>query len=340
MRKNQNVVVIVLEWLLAIVVGGLMAFFVLKNLFNDSRPLAQADIPQETIDWFNGLIHGGSDIGGIFDPDDRDPSDWTRYESIDSMYRLEDHYFVIYYSQKDSLVEKEKAKMCQRYAHNAISEGLQLMKKYPYPNTINDRKLPIFLAKTVTDYQSICEQLGHSFPGQGTIGLYCFHYGGSSVYTDGILISPEAWGPAGDNPRQYVEDESFKKTLWHEMNHFMYFTNWDYRQTSKPCLWFTEGLAEYFSGNYDRLREVKASSSLNLTDDFRGPGNAAYWGGMSAYLCLEKNFSKSHVSNVVENSYTHSINESLSIAIPNYSLSLWNEQWHNFMDNKEYKKYI
>ena len=124
MKNSHNTIVIVLEWLLAVTLGGLMAYFVLRNLFKEQRPLTNADIPKETIDWFKGLIDSGtSDIGGILGPDDRDPSDLSRYEDIDSMLRLEDEYFVIYYSTKDSVVEKKKATISQRYAHEAIPKG-------------------------------------------------------------------------------------------------------------------------------------------------------------------------------------------------------------------------
>ena len=99
-------------------------------------------------------------------------------------------------------------------------------------------------------------------------------------------------------------------------------------------------MAEYFAGNYDRLREVGNYSRLDLRDDFRGGGNTEYWAGLSAYLSLEEAFSSAAVSDVVVNSYTSSIDKSLKTAIPSYGgLSQWNKEWHQFMDAKEYIKY-
>lgn len=340
MRKKQNVIAIVLEWMLALAVGSLMAFLVLRNLLGDNRPLTNADIPQTTIDWFNGLWNDTTDIGGILGPDDRDTSDWNRYEDIDNMSRLEDEYFVIYYSKHDSVNESNKALVCQRYAHEAIPKGELFMKNYPYPNQLNGRKLPIYLANTVNDFRNICKQLGHGDPGTWAIGLYCFQYGVHGVYTDGIIISPEAWSISDSKIEAATSDEELKQTLWHEMNHFMYFTNWDYVQTSEPSLWFTEGLAEYFAESYGRLREVGNYNRLSLTKDFRGGGNTEYWAGLSAFLCLEQNFQRSQVADVVVNSYKNSIDESLKTVIPNYSLEEWDKQWHVFMENKEYRKYM
>lgn len=319
------------------------AAFLMVKIYDkgkDQKPISSADVPQATVDWFDSLIGKGIDIVGKFRPEGIDTSEWARYENIDSMLRIEDDYFVIYYSRKDSAEEHNKALVCQRYAHEAIPQGEQLMKNYPYPNQLNGRKLPIYLANSDKSFQNICLQLNHGTPSSLAIGLYCFRYGSGKVLTDGIIISPKAWTVREKKIRANTLDDDFRQVLWHEMNHFMYFTNWDFSQTSTPCLWFTEGLAEYFAGNYDRLREVGNYSRLDLRDDFRGGGNTEYWAGLSAYLSLEEAFSSAAVSDVVANSYTNSIDKSLKTAIPSYGgLSQWNKEWHQFMDAKEYIKY-
>lgn len=328
---------IIFTWLLYAIIGVALVIVLLVKTHQVQKPLLEAHIPQETIDWFQNLIDGGnSDIWGILGPDDRDSTDWTRYEDIDDMLRLEDEYFVIYYSAKDSVVERQKALVSQRYAHEAIPKGERFMKNYPYPSQLNGRKLPVFLAKTVNDFRSICKQIGHGDPGTWAIGLYCFQFGVDGVYTDGIIISPEAWSLSDSNIDANSDDKELKTTLWHEMNHFMYFTNWDYTQTSKPSLWFTEGLAEYFAENYDRLNYMGNHKNYDLTNDFMD-GNSEYWVGMSAYLCLEQQVGKNRVSDVVTNSYKTSIDNAIRTSIPDESLVLWNSQWHDFMEKGGYK---
>lgn len=338
MKSYKNSILqIVLYILLGVFCLGLYKVF--AEYYDYPMPsLSNADIPQETIDWFKGLVDGGSDIGGILGPDDRDPDDWSKYEDIDSMLHVEDDLFIIYYSKKDSVVEKNKALISQRYAHDAVPIGELFMKKYPYPSQLNGRKLPIYLAKTVEDFRSICKQLGHGDPGTGAIGLYCFQYGINEVYTDGIIISSEAWEVSDSQIDSKTEDGELKKTLWHEMNHFMYFTNWDYAQTDKPSLWFTEGLAEYFSENYDRLLYVGNHKKYELTKDFHD--GSEYWAGLSAILCLEKMHSKSIISDIVENTYKNPVDKAMQMRIPNENLNYWNTQWHAFMEKEEYKKYI
>ena len=333
----KNKIPVFLTFLLYGIIVILMGYAIVNIALKPQRSLTNADIPQSTIDWFKNLIDGGSDIGGILGPDERDPDDWSKYEDIDSMLRVEDDLFIIYYSKKDSVVERNKAHISQRYAHDAVPIGELFMKNYPYPSQMNGRKLPVYLAKTVDDFRSICKQLGHGDPGTWAIGLYCFQYSVSGVYTDGIIISPEAWSVSDSQIDDQTEDKELKKTLWHEMNHFMYFTNWNYAQTSEPSLWFTEGLAEYFSENYDRLKVVGDHRKYDLTDNFRD-GSSEYWVGMSAIMCLEKMQGKSIVSDIVGNSYENPVNKAVQMRIPSENLESWNTRWHSYMESKEYKK--
>jgi hypothetical protein len=335
----KNKLSLISTFLLFGAIVALMGYAIIRIALKPQRPLTNADIPQSTLDWFEGLIDGGSDIGGILGPENWDPDQWNSYEDIDSMHRIEDDLFVIYYSSKDSVVERNKALVTQRYAHEAVPVGELFMKKYPYPDSLNGRKLPIYLAKTVDDLGNICEQLGHRNPGTGLAGIFLFQFGVNNVFTDGIVISPVSWKVRDSEIDPNTKDEFLKEVLWHEMNHFMYFCNWDYTQTDMPFLWFTEGLADYFSGFYEDLLEIGNYKRLNLNQDFRG-NNTEYWGGMTAYLCLEQKFNKSKVSDVVSNSYKNSIEKAVKLAIPNYSLKSWNNDWHTFMENKEYKKYM
>lgn len=341
MRKKQNVLAVILEWLLAITIGGLIAFFLFRNLFDEQRPLIGADIPQSTKDWFKDLIDGGSDIGGIFWPDSIGKKDWTKYESIEDMKSLEDDLFVFYYSSKDSVSERKKTLVCQRYAHEAVPVGDAFMKGYPYPSSekMKGRKLPIYLANSVDDFRSICKQLGCGDPGTWAVGLYCFMYNAYGSYCKGVIISPAAWTVPEPLIDSTTQDEELKRVLWHEMNHFMYFTNMNYLKTSHPNLWFTEGLAEYFAESTEMLQAVRNHKKYELMNDFQD-GSSEYWVGVSAYLCLEQHYGKETISNMVTHSYDHSIDEAVQMSIPNENLKSWNAKWHTFMDNKEYKKYM
>lgn len=336
---RNNIFAVIATYLLYGAIVAIIGYAIISIVLKPQNPLINAEIPQSTIDWFNGHSIDSTDFGGIYDTVARDSTQWVKYDDIDSMLCLEDEYFIFHYSAQDSMAERNKALVCQRYAHAAIPKGELVMKNYPYPNQLNGRKLPIYLANTEEDFRSICQQLGHGDPGTWAIGLYCFRYGGDKVYTDGIIISPRAWTVPDNAINTQTEDKDLQQTLWHEMNHFMYFTNWDFTQTSEPCLWFTEGLAEYFAENYDRLDEVGNYNRLSLTDDFKGRGNTEYWAGLSAYLCLEQQHGKANVYRVIQTSYSNSIDESLSQVMPGENLKSWDLEWHTFMKNNEYRKY-
>lgn len=327
-------------WLVAILLVVIMGYGLYTVVINgDHRPLTNADIPQSTIDWFNGLIDGGSDIGGTLGPDDRDSSDWQQYNGDEDLLKLEDEYFIIFYSSKDSVVQRKKALVCQRYAHEAIPKAELFMKNYPYPSQLNGRKLPIYLGRNMDHFKDIAQKIAGYTPRPGVVGFFNFEYGADGLYTKGIFISPATWGVPDMLIEENTKDLELRATLWHEMNHFMFFAKWNYFQSTSPSLWYTEGLAEYFSEYYARLNRMGDHKKFDLKNDFRD-GNSEYWAGFSAFLCLEKRYSISKVSDVVFQSYNNSVDKSLGLAIPGYSLASWNDDWHSFMENKEYRKYM
>lgn len=341
MAKRRFNIIVFVSWLVAVLFAVLVGYCIYTVVVNgEHRPLSTAEIPQSTKDWFKDLIDGGSDIGGIFTDSIRE-KDWTRYESIEDMKSFEDDLFVFYYSSKDSVKEREKALVCQRYAHEAVPVGDAFMKGYPYPSSekMKGRKLPIFLANTEDDFRSICKQLGCGDPGTWAVGLYCFMYNAHGSYCKGVIISPKAWNVDEKHIDSTTNDPELKRVLWHEMNHFMYFTNMNFLKSSPPNLWFTEGLAEYFAESMVMLQAVRNHKKFNLTDDFQD-GSSEYWVGISAYLCMEELYGKNIISNIVTNSYDNSIDKAVQMAVSGENLESWNSQWHLFMENKEYRKYM
>ena len=58
---------------------------------------------------------------------------------------------------------------------------------------------------------------------------------------------------------------------------------------------------------------------------------------MSAFMCLEKQYQKEVVSDLVVNSYTNSLEKALRVSVPSGgSLSAWDREWHIYMTKKEY----
>jgi len=300
--------------------------FIMNN--KDEKPLIDAKIPQETIDFFTGLVDF-VDIGVIYNPFP-DIRDWGKYESIKDMKTIEDTCFIVFYSAQDSIRERPKADLALRYSNEAIPELKDFMKNYPYPYQVRGRKLPIYLANSTGQYSSIIRQLGISGGGSGSIGMYIYQISFMGTLAKGIVISPEAWENKGALSTN--EDEEFKKTLWHEINHYVYFTYFDYFKNAEPYLWFTEGCAEFFSGNSNRLKQVNKTRAQNFRFNSNTTNSDVYWVGYTAYVYYKKTYGRNLLSNLVYYSYTNNLNKALANT-SGISLTEWESGWKNYIRN-------
>lgn len=333
-NKDQKIDTLALfSWIALLGIGILMGFVVLFYFVSEQQKISDLNIPQSTIDWFTDHFDGW-DFGGRPDTTRKDPDS---YENVDDMLCLEDEYFKIYYSKKDSANQHTKAEIALKYAHAAIPKSEKLMGYYPYPNKINGRKLPIYLAATSKGYLKIVRKLIGA-DARGTLGVYMFTYSTRGAYTIGIAIAPEAWRKSNAALKLNPKDEEFRQTLWHEMNHFMYFTNFNFGQANKPSLWYTEGLAEYFADNSNRLRTVGSHQRYKLTQDIQDVN--AYWIGLSAFYCLTDEMSEAICSKMIQYSYDNSIDRSISMANGNMSIRQWDSDWHHYMQSGAYKKHL
>lgn len=298
-----------------------MAYIVLLFFLKPQNPLKNAEFPKETIDFFSHLPDI-IDIGFSYNPNP-DSSSWGNYEEVDSLLKIEDSCFVVFYSSIDSVVEKKKAVETLQYAHEAIPKLKQLMKDYPYPYKVNNRKLPIYLARNNEQYISIQKTLTPD-PCSNSVGIYIFEVSIMGVLTNGIVISPDAYTAFNYNN----QNQSFKIVLWHEMNHYVYFTNFDFYSNSEPYLWFTEGCAEYFAENVVRKEEVDRGkvSDYSLTNNILN--SDAYWIGYTAFKAIEK--PGSTISDMVYASYKNNIEQALQKSM-NISLEQWDVTWKNYI---------
>ena len=322
MRTNRDRFI---DILVSLGIAGWFFFSIsVFNMGQDSPPLKDAKIPPETIEFFKKI----PDYIGLkfrFNPNP-DPADWGKYYDGDLLY-VEDTCFIVYYVAKDSAVERPKADLTLELAHDAIPHSFDVMKSYPYPYLQKNRKLPIYIANSNDAYQSIIEEI-YGGDGGSSVGIYIFEYSSMGSMALGIVLSPEAWTAFDDD-----RTESYRKTLWHEMNHYIYYANFDFATVAVPPLWFTEGLAEYFAGNEIRSQSVQKSklNDYSLEDDFLN--SDAYWVGYTAFLYLEENKGKSNVSNLVTASYSQNLNSALRSS-NNISRKDWDSGWKGYVRGK------
>lgn len=298
--------------ILAVFIGiwlGLLMSLYQKG--EEKEAIIYAKIPDETIQFFAGILDA-IDQFITFDPTTK-IDDWNNdknygEDEATGLLKLEDEYFIFYFT-KGSTKEEKRAKKAQKWAHEAIQPLADLMGKYHYPNDVKGRKLPIYLADTQKSYTRIISILLNR-PGlkeqTGSWGMYICTYSKLGCLTKGIVLHPGTW----------VTDKDAKTTLWHEMNHYEFYSSLDFGKIVNPYLWVSEGLAEYFANDYPKLtkKEIERLNEERLDKTFKYVHDN-YIGGQSVYQTLYdkygerklKEFIRQVYSNRMEKVYPNSI---------------------------------
>jgi hypothetical protein len=271
--------------------------------------LLYARIPEETVRFLDNLSEQ-LDLFLRFDPHIR-PKDWQDRlncgeDPETGLMKIEDDCFVVYFNQGSK--PAAQAEKILQWAHEAIPGSEALMGKYPFPADVNQRKLPVYLAGDKEQYTALATRLNGGTPVQktnSTVGLYFSRYSRMGNLTVGILIAPGVW----------ESDQQAREVLWHEMNHYVYFTLIEYDKNVRPCMWVYEGLAEYFSQERTlqlSRRQVEMCRRYTLSGTF--PDYIAnYWGGESVYRFMEAHYGETKLKDFIRHTYVHPTDESLTV---------------------------
>lgn len=291
----------------------------------DSKALIYAEIHPETIRFLDSLSNQ-LDLQIRFDPKIR-PDDWKNRHNYGEdertgLKKIEDKNFIFYF--KETPEELQKARKSLKWANEAIPELADLMGKYPYPADVNDRKLPVYLADTDSEFRKLAVMLGSS-PNRNfdnVLGFYYSSYSRMGNFTIGILLSPKIW----------KSDALAQEVLCHEMNHYVYFTLIEYDKALRPYMWVYEGLADYFPHNNMRSlpeKQVEQCQSFTLKTTF--PDYIAnYWAGESVYWFMEKTYGKEYVRNFIHQTYTSTTEASISTVFGKEILEI-EQEWKNWL---------
>lgn len=292
MSKTKKIILLVAVLLLIGLWGWISLSFFNKN--KDTPSLSEAKIPQKTIDFFNN-VSTNFDLKISFNSD-LDSNSANKYHSKDFL-NINDSCFIIYYSAVDSVEEYNNALIALKIANDAIINLENLMGDYTYPYKVRKRKLPIYLASTDNQYVDIQKQLSFS-PSKTSVGIFLYEYSYYETVCKGIVISPEAW-----NSFSTDRIKSFKTTLWHEMNHYVYFSNFDIVTIGYQHLWFTEGCAEYFADDKSRLNNYRDKDVDNFDLTSTNYTTDSYWAGYTFFKFIENKYGKDKLSKIIEMSY-------------------------------------
>lgn len=292
----------------------------------EKEAIIYAKIPDETIQFFAGILDA-VDQFVTFDPN-TGIDDWNNdknYGEDEStgLLKFEDDYFIFYFT-KGSSREEERAKKVQKWAHEAIRPLADLMGKYHYPSDMKGRKLPIYLADKQKSYNRIISILLNRSgleEQKNSWGIYICTYSKFGCLTKGIVLHPDTW----------VTDKDAKATLWHEMNHYEFYSSLDFSKIVDPYLWVSEGLAEYFAKEYPKLtkKDIERLSNERLDKTFRYVYDN-YIGGQSVYQTLYDKYGEQKLKEFIRQVYSNQMEKVYPNSIK-ISRNRFEEEWKTYL---------
>lgn len=283
------------------------------------------EIPETTVRFINGLMETLDQYLTF----DSDPllSDWENDENFgetdnDGFAKIEDDNFIIYFVPEE--MESIKSRKILNWAYDAIVPLENLMGKYFYPKDMKGRKLPIYIANSQSLYTRIIGNLlnkpdyKEKFP---TWGMYIGTYSVYGCLTKGIVLHPDIWN----------KEKDAKEVLWHEMNHYVFYSSLDYSKEINPYSWVSEGLAEYFSKEPHKLSDLTIKRLLNerLNHSFTIMMDN-YQGGQYVYSSIEYNFGLERVRNFIRTIYSNKMDSVYQKSL-NISEKVVEQQWKKYI---------
>lgn len=319
MKKISVITVFTIFLISAVVVGATY------HAGTKRKPLIYTDIPDLTVNWLEHLDQFRSVFGSI---DKVGPFDWENTEDYgqsaeDGWKYIEDENIIVYYKPDQLQLNLQNARRTLHVANEAIPEIQDLMGGYPFPNIVNGRKLPIYMAPTDVEYASTINVLcNKNCNSAGSLGMYIFAVGPLGCKTDGIVLHPSCYDY--ETPRDYW----MESVLRHEMNHFAYFSFLNYGKEIDNPLWVSEGLAEYASLPHTQVSSRDSidyiANNCSLGDEFPEERLASYWAGKSFYVFLEHKTGGFELRKFIQNLYQNSIDSTLYAVFPNEDVK---EMW-------------
>ena len=311
-----------------------LTFILWCQIIRDSRPMIAVTIPESTkafLDSIGSQIFAGEDNVIIVEVDSIDDDEWTNiidYGNLDEngLYVYDsDSLFILYSDINDSNLFAQTLSD----AHDAVIPLADLMGQYVYPYQIKGRKLPIYICSLDGTYQKVCQELSSSNSDfSGTWGLHVSSYCGTETITKGIILNRENILETSSSPALDI-----KATIWHEMNHYVFFQSIDLSKELTLYTWLYEGLADYFSSivkedTKSLTNSQKQEIKNNTLESSFNPFLCNYYGGEVFYDYTESAYGKQNVLDMVQLIYTMPLPDAFSIM--NKDIVIEEKQWKEY----------
>lgn len=309
-------------------IAGVLLVFILSALAlvkiydkgKDQKPLRYADIPQETIDWFQSIGKGWGDLIGDFTPEPR-PFPWDNkgdygQDPETGLTTLEDELFIIYFS---SAVNKKQAQTCQKLAHASIPRQEEIMGKYYYPSDMNGRKVPVYLTANQEEYTEILTKFNAVEVADISSGVTISELSPSGYYLKAIALNGKYVFDPIRGKKNFM-----REVLWHELSHYCFLASVNYSVHIGLPMWTYEGIAEYVGSPERRPRFTEKAIEMMLVDcHLMEPSFPysfeVYQGGQSIFCHMEDKYKLDGLKSFMKTMYSKGVSSSMQ---ENFSVSV------------------
>lgn len=214
---------------------------------------------------------------------------------------------IVYYHADKSADGKRQALAVLNLIDMSLPEMEMILGNFPKAKDMNGRKLPIYIPSDEDEYAYLVNKLSHGNASSSTSdeSYTIIEYGPLGCLLRGIVLPINAF-------KLFNGQQSYTKIVRREVMHYAYISQLDYNSSyTKPYLWFTEGLAEYFAqGANDVGISFIApdyvdviNKHCNLNAEFPQKNKTYQWAGCSFFQYLNASHGVEQLSGIVQETY-------------------------------------
>ena len=317
MIKNKKVISKITTMVIVLAVIAL----VIAKLYDIAthRPsLVYRQLSPQTIQWLNVFSQG--DPESIIKAAPVGPFNWSNKDDIGQTRKLskwgkeEDATTVIYYRKKPDAEDQIRARRVLEKVDNIILEIPDYLGEYKGPESLNGRKIAIYIPGDEKEYEILLKKLCEDAPAITTndFGRSIITVGPLGCQNKGIILHPKAFVTNNADG-----DPMYLSVLRRELAYYTYMANLDYNQPTRRPSWFVLGVAEHFALDGKRaptlspelINRIEEECALNA--EFPAKNQLNQKGGTSFIQFYEEAFGRMALTSMIQATYTAPVDSTL-----------------------------
>lgn len=210
---------------------------------------------------------------------------------------------IVYYHADKTAESKLNALYILELIDLVIPEVEEILGSFPSLESMNERKIPVYLPKDDEEYKNLLQILANGNASQASnYGCSVIEYGPLGCLMRGIVVHPNGF-------KQYNGEQRYVQVIRREIMNYAYLNMIDYNvDGTKPYMWFTNGLAEYFAHGAgdngikslpsDYVDVIHKQCKLNA--EFPQKNKVYIWAGCSFFQYMDVVYGKELLSSIIQ----------------------------------------